>query len=462
MPAATIGAADRREIGEFSGTRPRLLLAVAPGADCATVCRRTGADLMAQRVETSPFKETLEELEQYAVDVILMRRRGPKAALLRSALWSLSLLFRGIVWLRHVLYRNRVLLREHNLGCMVISIGNLTVGGTGKTPVVELLARSLRDRGRQVAILSRGYKSQRQKVRRPALWRRALARLTARPLPEGPPPRVVSDGRDILLDSRHAGDEPYMLARNLPGVAVVVDKDRVKGGLHAIREFDSDTLLLDDGLQYLRLRHRLDVVLVDRTAPFGNEFLLPRGTLREPRKHLRRASYILITKCDGSSNQELIGRLRRYNRVAEIIQCNHRPRFLVDAVTQQKKPLGLLKDKYIAAISGIAVPESFEDALRQLGARIDFCRRFADHHRFSEDEIYGFVEQCERRDVEMIVTTEKDFVRFPPLPYSDVPIYYLRVQIEILEGQDVWEKMIERICQRSERAAPAAAPLAGV
>jgi tetraacyldisaccharide 4'-kinase len=372
-----------------------------------------------------------------------------KAALLRMLLRGLALIFRGLVWLRHVLYRNRLFLREHNVGCLVISIGNLTVGGTGKTPVVEMLARALHIRGRRVAVLSRGYKSVRQKWRRPSLWARLRAKITGERLPEEPPPRVVSNGSDILLDSRLAGDEPYMLAKNLPGVSVVVDKNRVKGGLHAIREFGADTLLLDDGLQYLRLRHRLDIVLVDRTAPFGNEHLLPRGTLREPRKHLKRASYLFITKCDGSSNEELISRLRRYNRVAEIIECNHRPRYLVNAVTQQKKPLALLEEKFIGTISGIAVPESFEEALTGLGATIDFTRRYTDHHRYSEDEVYDFIEQCERRDLEMIVTTEKDFVRFPPLPYTDVPVYYLRVQIEILNGQDSWERLIDRVCQRA-------------
>ena len=352
---------------------------------------------MAHRDDHSALRETLEELEQYAIEVILNRQRGLKASLLRGLLWVLSLVFRGLVWLRRLLFRTRFILRDHHLGTLVICIGNLTVGGTGKTPVVELLARALRDRGRRVAILSRGYKSAKPRRRRLTLRQRLGARLSGRRLPT-PPPRVVSDGRNLLLDSRLAGDEPFMLANNLPEVSVVVDKDRVKAGLHAIRELGADTLLLDDGLQYLRLRHRIDIVLVDRTAPFGNEHLLPRGTLREPRRQLKRASYIFITKCDGSDNSELIARLRRYNRVAEIIECRHQPRYLVNAVTQQKKPLELLQGKYVGTISGIAVPESFEQGLRDLGATVDTTRRFTDHHRYSEDEIYGFIEHCERRD----------------------------------------------------------------
>jgi tetraacyldisaccharide 4'-kinase len=399
---------------------------------------------MAHRKDQGAWRETLEELEQYAVEVIFDRARGLKAAVLRAGLWVLSLVFRVLVWLRHLLYRVRFLLRDHHLGTLIICVGNLTMGGTGKTPVVEMLARALRDRGRQVAILSRGYKSARPKKRRFTLRQRLGAWWTHRPLPR-PGPRVVSDGRNVLLDSRLAGDEPFMLAKNLPGVSVVVDKDRVKAGLHAIGELGADTLLLDDGFQYLRLRHRLDLVLVDATKPFGNGHLIPRGTLREPRRHLKRASYIFITRCDGSDNAELIAHLRRYNRVAEIIECAHQPRYLVNAVTQQKKPLELLRGKYVGAISGIAGPESFEEGLRRLGAMIDTTRRYTDHHRYTEDEVYGFIEHCERRDCDLIVTTEKDYVRFPRLPYTDLPVFYLRMQIQILSGQDAWERMVDRI-----------------
>ena len=142
----------------------------------------------------------------------------------------------------------------------------------------------------------------------------------------------------MLLDSRTAGDEPYMLAHNLKDVPVVVDKDRVKAGKHAIREFGADTLLLDDGLQYLELRRRLDIVLIDRYHPFGNEYLLPRGTLREPPRNLRRASYIFITKCNGEPDDELVARIRRYNRTAEIIECTHRPLYLENAATGRRRP----------------------------------------------------------------------------------------------------------------------------
>ena len=207
-----------------------------------------------------------------------------------------------------------------------------------------------------------------------------------------------------------------MLAHNLKNVIVLVDKDRVKSGLLAIDKWKVDTLLLDDGLQYLHLKHRLDIVLIDRQAPFGNEFLLPRGTLREPRRNLRRASYIFITKCTGESNAALIERIRRYNRTAEIIECTHKPLYLQNMLTGETLPLERLRDTFIGSICGIAAPESFEDGLRKLGARVDLAKRYIDHHRYTEGELQTFMNRCLRRDLEMIVTTEKDAVRMPRLP----------------------------------------------
>ncbi len=385
------------------------------------------------------MKETLESLEEFATDVIYDRKKGFGAGSLRVALRGLSWIWRGAVKLRLYLYRHRVL-RDRNLGCLVISIGNITVGGTGKTPVVELFARALRDAGRQVAILSRGYKS-----KRPPLKQRIKSRLTGKSLQA--PPRTVSNGREVLLDSSLSGDEPYMLAKNLNGVVVLVDKDRVKSGGWAIREHRTDTILLDDGLQYLRLKHRLDIILVDATAPFGTGFLLPRGTLREPAGSLKRADYIFLTKCrPGASNAALIDEIRKYNRTAEIIECTHAPRYLQNVHSDERLPLEALEGTYVGTLSGIATPETFENSVARLGAHVEVRRRYTDHHRYSEQEVQAFVNHCVDRDLVMMVTTEKDAVRLPDIAQVDVPIYYLRVEIEILSGDESWRECIERIC----------------
>ena len=379
----------------------------------------------------------LERFERYAVDVILERREGGRANALKFVLGGFARLYERAVQTRLGLYRRR-LLRAQELGCPVVSIGNLTVGGTGKTPVAEMLARELQIRGRRVAILSRGYKS----VPRPFM-QRLRSRLSKNL--DLFPPRIVSDGDQVLLDSRRAGDEPHMLAKNLPGVCVLVDKDRVKSGLHALRHFDSDLLLLDDGLQYQRLRHRLDIVLVDRQSPFGNEHLLPRGTLREPPGNLRRASYIIVTRCGAEPDDKLLARLRRLNRTAAIIECNHAPRHWEDIRTGAKFPLDHLRGRHVGAMSGIARPESFEEGVRELGAIVEVTKAFADHHRFTKKEILRFLEWCDRRSLDALVTTEKDAVRFPEIDNPPVPMLFLRVEIEILRGREHWEELLGRL-----------------
>lgn len=380
----------------------------------------------------------LEDFEQFAIEVILERRAGRRASLLRGFLWLLSGLFKRIVLSRLWLFRHRFL-KSRSPGCLVLSVGNLTVGGTGKTPVVEFLARTLQDRGRRVAILSRGYKA-----KKPPLFRR-LQRKWLGLVKHGT--RVVHDGERLLLDSRFAGDEPFMLARSLKNVVVLVDKDRVRAAVGAAREFGCDTLLLDDGMQYLALQHRLEICLIDRQAPFGNEYLLPRGTLREPPENLERAQYIFITKSDGADNTALIERIRKYNRTAGIIECTHHPLHLTNLYTGEELPLSWLPGKHIGALSGIARPESFEEKLVALGAHLNVTSRFADHHRFTDKELSDFINRCVRRDLDAVVTTEKDSVRFPHRPHSlDVPVLYLRVEIEILRGHDVWEDLIGRIC----------------
>jgi len=383
------------------------------------------------------MRVVLERFERYAVDVILERKEGGRANALKFVLGILAIAYKRAVQTRLALYRRRIL-RPQELGCPVISIGNLTVGGTGKTPVAEMLARELQKRGRRVAILSRGYKS----VPRPFVQRlqnRIFKHLDLFP------PRIVSDGNRVLLDSRRAGDEPHMLAKNLPGVCVLVDKDRVKSGLHALRHFDSDVLLLDDGLQYQRLRHRLDVVLVDRQSPFGNEHLLPRGTLREPPSNLRRASFIIVTKSGPEPDTALMSRLRRLNPTAAIIECDHAPRHWQDILTGEKLPLEHLKGCHVGAMSGIARPESFEDAVRRLGANVEITKAFADHHRFTKKEIFRFLEWCDRRSLDALVTTEKDAVRFPEIDDPRVPMLYLRVEIEILRGREHWDDLLNRV-----------------
>lgn len=381
-----------------------------------------------------------EALETFVLEVIFEERRGTRAALMRAFLYTLSKIFQVAIKVRRFLYNVRIL-RDTTLGVQVIAVGNLTVGGTGKTPVVEKFARELRDQGRNVAILSRGYRSKPKPFHEWALNKVLLREDTT-------PPRVVSDGRSLLLDSETAGDEPYMLASNLKDVVVLVDKDRVKSGRYAIEKFGCDTLLLDDGFQYWKLRgRRQDIVLIDRQQPFGNERLLPRGTLREPPSHLARASTIFITKSDNNT-ADLRRRIAELNPDAGIIECVHQPLFLEDVFTGHRLDLGFLKGRKVASLSGIAQPESFEQSLVTLGGDLVYSKRFADHHRFTQQEVLNAINRSKKRQAETVITTQKDAVRFPKLDRRDLPIYFMRVEIKIVSGANDFQDCVRKICFR--------------
>ena len=388
------------------------------------------------------LKRKFRAFELYTVDIVLGRRADAGATVYGAFLQALSWLFSGIVQLRLWLYRHRVL-HDHPLGCLVVVVGNLTVGGTGKTPVVEKFARALHDRGRKVAILSRGYKS-----KAPPFWQKWWFSLTHT---AEPPPRIVSDGVRVLLDSETAGDEPYMLAKNLPGVVVLVDKNRVKAGAYAIKKFGCDTLILDDGFQYLPLKGRLNLLLVDKTNPFGNGHMLPRGVLREPIKHLSRASYVFLTKSNGERDNDLEALIREHNPNVDIIECAHRPQYLqrfgvpVTAV-DAREPLSWLKGRRVFAFSGIATPESFEKFLRDLGALVMGRERFLDHYRYEEEDLAELFAAAQREGAECLITTEKDAVRIAETRLCPLPLFYLRLEIDIIRGAADFDEAVGRIC----------------
>lgn len=378
----------------------------------------------------------IERIEHYLVRIIQhpgtdQGHPWPVRFLL-AVLKGFSCLFRFAVGVRLFLYRHGIA-RRFPLGCQVISIGNITAGGTGKTPVTEIFARELSKSGRKVAILSRGYR------KKEAPWYQRIFRETYEP------PRVVSDGKRLLLDSEMGGDEPYMLASNLPGVVVLVDKNRVKSGRYAIKHFGCDTLILDDGFQYLKLQHHHEIALVDSQNPFGNRNMLPRGILREPIGNIKRADVIIITKSNGKT-EELRKELEELNPEAEIIECRHEPRLLRNVYTGEEIPLAWLRDRTVSSLSGIAVPRSFENSLRNMGAHVVYCERYADHHRYAPQEIIDCLNKSADMGVDALLTTEKDAVRFPRLEKTPVPVYYLRVDIEILKGADNFREAVRHIC----------------
>ncbi len=380
----------------------------------------------------------IERLENRLVQVIQEKgadqNQPPGMNVFLGFLKGISFIFSVIVSFRYFLYRSG-LKRRNPLGIQVISIGNVTAGGTGKTPVTEIFARTLAAEGRKVAILSRGYRR-----KEAPWWQRLFTQVID-------PPLVVSDGKRVLLDATIGGDEPYMLASNLPGVAVVVDRDRVKAGRYAIKRLGCDTIILDDGFQYQKLKHSIEVVLVDATNPFGNGHMLPRGVLREPARHLKRADIIFLTKCRGDTTA-VISEIRKYNKTAEIVECSHAPRVLKDVWSREEYPLSWLEGRTVCTLSGIASPKGFENSLRHLGSKVIWCERYADHHRYDSSEILYALNRTADMGADALVTTEKDAVRFPRFETTPVKCLYLRISIEILRGSENFQQIINRICFR--------------
>ena len=393
------------------------------------------------------IREFFENFEQHFLSLIMGRQHRNFGDLAMIAfLFVCSRFYRMITQFRIWLYDKRII-RNRSIGCLVVSIGNLSCGGTGKTPVVEVFARTLSQKGRRVAILSRGYRSRKLTLSEKLRQKFGSEKMEV-------PPKVVSDGENVLLDSAYAGDEPYMLARNLKKVVVLVDKDRVKSGLYAIDHFETDTLLLDDGFQYLRLKPHINIVLVDSTAPFANHHVLPRGTLREPIKNIRRADYIFLTKSNGGKHlRHFKSFLRRHNRRAEIIECCHMPQYL-EAVFDPGKRMELkeLSGLKTAAISAIANPASFESFLEKYGAHLLTRQHYADHHRYSVAEIRDFTHAAKKAGAKFVITTEKDAVRIPFDGSYALPIYFLRIKIDILSGQENFDQCISRICFLPEKS----------
>ncbi len=293
-----------------------------------------------------------------------------------------SLLYAGIMQLRSWCYRNG-LLTSRRLPKPVISIGNLTVGGTGKTPVTAHLARYLLEKGLRVVVLSRGYGG-------------SL---------EGQC-RVVSDGTTLFETPDACGDEPYLLASSVAGLAVVIGCDRYRAGLLALERLQPDLFLLDDGFQHICLQRDLNILLLDGTAPFGNGHVLPAGPLREPCSALQRCDLVIYTRCATTPTQ-------RDQRIALFPACSARYRLagFYRITDGSEVAAGHLAGERTVACAGIAQPDSFFDGLAQIGLQPAAVAALADHADYSASVVAGLRELAARHAADWLLTTEKDAVK---------------------------------------------------
>ncbi len=353
-------------------------------------------------------------LQSYVLEVITEPgRRGVGADLTRGVLGGLASLYDA--GLESYLAAESVGLRKRQrLPVPIISIGNLSVGGTGKTPMTQWLCRRLAAEGKRVAVLSRGHGGTSQSVR-------------------------LASGLDgqALLTAADAGDEPNLLAQTLPGVPVLVGKDRRLSGREALRLFDLDVLVLDDGFQFWQLTRDLDIVLLDAWRPFDNGFPLPRGLLREPKRHLSRAGVVVVTRAGRLADAErnvLAAQVAALAPAARLFFADHRPAGFVpaDTLSSPLLPLSLLSGAQVAAVSAIAQPQSFvETLMREVGANIVLEKAWADHQAITATEAQAVIKSAERAGADALVMTEKDAVKWPFSAETHLPLYALRIEMAV-------------------------------
>jgi tetraacyldisaccharide 4'-kinase len=341
------------------------------------------------------------------MDRFLYRREKPfPLKILLSPLYPLSLLYGCAVRLRAAAYTAR-LFKTNRLPCPVVSVGNITVGGTGKTPLVIALASRLKERDIPVAVLSRGYKGSST---------------------SGP---VVSDGETIHLSPEEAGDEAYLMAERLRGLPVLVGKDRFTNGRIALQRYGIRGILLDDGFQHFPLHRDLNIVLVDSTIGFGDRYLLPRGILREPLTHLRRASLFLLTKVeDPGACRPLEDLLRMLHPEAPVFHSSYEASGLVGPRGEWDE-ISSSQGRKVVALSGIANPSPFLSLLKKCGMRVIKEVIFPDHHPYTRQDLVSIEKRANGAD--WIVTTEKDLVRLARLETGGLPIRALRINMRLWE-----------------------------
>lgn len=380
--------------------------------------------ILGHRVQAT---QKVANLQTYFIDLVHDKEvRGLWRRLIMAVFYVFSLIYGQLVNLKLSMYHIGWFKKER-LTCFVISLGNVTVGGTGKTPTAQHLAREIRDMGYRVAILNRGYR---------AKWRGAVG--------------IVSDGHALKMDAETAGDEAFMLAKHLPNVPVLIGPERAVTGRYAIEHFGAQVAILDDGYQHWQLERDMDILLVDAVNVFGNGYLLPRGTLREPLSHIDRADVCLMTKVDQAAPgaiEYIWETFRSYNQDGLILESIHQPRQFVrladwyEDIAAGGVPVTELKGKKVLAVSAIGNPASFEQTLADLGIEIVESMRYPDHHDYGEKDMAEVLYRAETLGVEAIIITEKDAVKVP----GDVvrakwriPMYVISVEVTFQKGQEAF------------------------
>lgn len=342
----------------------------------------------------------------------------------RWLLWPLEQLYRLIVRLRALAYA-RGWLRTRRLPVKVVSVGNLTVGGTGKTPLVLRLASLLVQRGQRVAILTRGY-GRRERL-----------------------PLIINGrGETKKYTPELMGDEPILLARRLPDLTIGIGPDRYQMG-ERILQMESgappDIFLLDDGFQHLSLARDLDILVLDATNPFAGNAALPAGLLREPVAALKRAHLIVLTRANAGTPPAVAEKLERYNPSARVFRAQTHLEGVFDAATHRTANLYALKQQKVFAYCGIGNPDAFWDDVRRWGFDLVGTLAFPDHHRYTVDDFKAIIARADRAGVRALLTTEKDMINLTVVPPSIPPSFYCRIELELEDEAAFLAAVAERL-----------------
>ena len=377
--------------------------------------------------------QKITNFQTYFIDLVHSKEvDGLFPHLIMGILYIFSLIYGLLVNIKLAGYKYGIF-QKQKLDCFVISLGNVTVGGTGKTPTAQRLARDIRDMGYRVVILNRGYR---------AKWHGEVG--------------IVSDGKRLHMDAAEAGDEAYMLAKHLPEVPVLIGAERAKTGRYAMEHFGAEVAILDDGYQHWQLERDLDILLVDAVNVFGNGYILPRGTLREPISHISRADICLMTKVDqaaAGSCDYIRETVHRYNPEARIVESIHQPRCFIPLtewyvnIASQGIDIAQMRGKRIMAVSAIGNPASFEQTLSDLGAVIIESLRYPDHHDYAMSEMTDIFQQAENAGAEAIVITEKDAVKIPADVAREkwsIPIYVICVEVNFQKGSEGLANLLKK------------------
>lgn len=347
-----------------------------------------------------------------------LQGRGEAAAAPKCSLSAVAAGMAGVYGLgarlRRSLYVNEILIPQH-LPARVVSVGNLAVGGTGKTPVTACLTRLFQAAGKRVAILSRGYGGQNSDV------------------------VCISDGRQIFAKPPQVGEEAYWLARTLPGAAVYTGASRYAAGRLAWERCKPDLFILDDGFQHFQLHRDLDLVLLDAAAPFGNGHLLPRGILHEPRSALAAAQVLILTRFEAERHRQTLAALQTAYPLKAVLTAAITPAAARLYPEGRTEPPEALQGQTLLAFAGLARPEVFQRTLTDLGVRVAGFRAFPDHHPFAPAELAVLVRQAQDAGAAALVTTAKDWARLGEKWAAALPLWVLDVEAQIDRPERILE-----------------------